>query len=196
MKHQKILDMVEKFAALSGGTVVQNPSDNDYQVQRDRFQRLSDHFQRNLRAITNEMGGELFLLKERKFDAPMTKMLARVYQVLIDILTIIDHNKPYMAAEKLVHYVLDKPNSAIIDNLDFLAKHHIKQTNVDFQIGKIIRQPTIRSIDALKKLAMQLQEHMAKYPILTPMIPTEIPIGLEKNVAPAFLAGESDETKH
>jgi hypothetical protein len=198
MKYQKVFEMAEKFATLSGGTVFKTPADKEYQAQRDRFQKFSDHFKRNLKVIINEMSGELHTLKERNFNSKMMQLFARVYNILIEIFKMIDETKPYIAAEKLVHYITERPNSAVIDNLDFLAKHHLKKTNVDFRAGPTLSQPEIRSLDMIKKLSIQLREHMAKYPVLAPMQSSEVPIGLEKNleVVPAFLAGESDKTKH
>lgn len=200
MSIQKVLEMAEKFVTLAeeqGGTTIKTPHDGEYQAQRNRLSDFYDQFSRQLRIIINEMGGDLFTLKTREFDHKMFKMFGNVYQNLIDISKEVKENKPYIAAEKLVHYVLERPNSIVLENLEFLAKHHTESTNVDFAPNKALRHPEIRSIDALKKLALHLRKYMAANPLIVPpgqsTLPPPRPIE-NVQVVPAFRAGQEDKT--
>lgn len=193
MKNQKLFEMVEKFAALSD----RPGTNNEFQAQRERLAKFYDKFSNDLRRIRNELGSEIGTLKERNFDPKMFRLLIKVYHTLIELYKETDPEKPYIAAEKLVHYVLDKPNAPYIDNLDFLAKHHLKQTNVDFKAGPIMGHPEMRSLDELKRLAMELRAFMAQHPLILPPSPSNPPIGFNEVLkdVPAFLAGKDDKTR-
>ena len=174
MKNQKLFEMIEKFAELSD----RPPANNEFQAQRERMAKFYENFSTDLRRIRNEMGSELGTLKQRAFDTAMFRLLAKVYDTLTDFHKQIDPEKPYIAAEKLVHYVLDKPNAPYIDNLDFLAKHHLKKTNVDFGAGKTLIHPEMRSLDKLKILAHEARTFMARYPLIMPFTQSNPPVSL------------------
>lgn len=166
--------MVEKFAALSDRPA----ANNEFQAQRERLAKFYEKLSSDLRHIRNEMGSELGTLKERDFDTEMFRLLAKVYDTLIELYKEIDPEKPYIAAEKIVHYVLEKPNAPYIDNLDFLAKHHLKKTNVDFGAGKTLIHPEMRSLDKLKILAHEARTFMARYPLIMPFTQSNPPVSL------------------
>lgn len=200
MSIQKILDMAEKFVSLADeGT---SPDNEKYQEQRNRLSKFYDHFTRQLRIIINEMGGDLFMLKERKFDPKMFSLFAKTYQELITINKSIQEDKPYRAAEKLVQYVFDRPTKMILDNLDFLAKHHLKVTNEDFVTSDRLQHPQIRSIEALNELATELKDYMTQHPLIVPPgsagseTPTEPPPAAKRNLlGPENKLGPDDKTK-
>lgn len=166
--------MIEKFADLTN-EFVKTPVPNQFQEQRQRLDHFYEQFSTKLRHIRNEMGGELGTLKSREFDHKMFKLFADVYSNVIDLYKAISPEKPYIAAEKLVHYVLDRPSSLYIDNLDFLAKHHLKQTNVDFKPSKVMVHPEIRSLDKLKELALELRVFMSQHPLVRVPEPSSPP---------------------
>jgi hypothetical protein len=200
MSIQKVLEMAEKFVTLAeepGGTAIKTPHNLEYQAERNRLIEFYDHFTRQLRIIINEMGSNLGTLKAREFDHKMFKMLGSAYQSLIDIYKEAKENKPYIAAEKLVRYTLERPNNIVLDNLDFLAKHHMQNTNVDFKPSKALRHPEFHSIDDLKRLALELKKYMAENPLITaPGQSTLPPPRLVENVQPVpdFRAGQEEKT--
>src|SRR6185369_1605544 len=113
MSIEKVLQMADRFITLAegeddGGTVIKTPHNLEYQAQRTRLFDFFESFRGKLRRIINEMGGDLFVLQERNFDRKTFKRLSVVYQKLIEIYKETNGNKPYIAAEKLVHYVLDE----------------------------------------------------------------------------------------
>lgn len=200
MSIQKVLKMAEKFVTMAeGGTTVQPPAGHNaaFQAQRDRFTQFHEHFARQLRIVINEMGGDLFTLKNRDFDPKMFKLFGNIYQDLISISKELKEDKPYIAAQKLVHYVTDRPTKALIDNMDFLTKQHTKSTNVDFKPSPMLSHPQIRSLDALKKLAAHLAEFMAKHPLIEVLRPTDAPPArLQDSVEPIpeFQTGPGEKT--
>jgi hypothetical protein len=148
------------------------------------------------------MGGNLYMLKERKFDHKMFALFAKTYQELITINKSIQEDKPYRAAEKLVQYVFDRSTKIILDNLDFLAKHHLKITNEDFVTSTQLQHPQIRSIDALKQLATELKDYMIQHPLIVPPgsagseTPTEPPPAARRSfLGPENKLGPDDKTK-
>lgn len=206
MSVQKLLEMAETFVALADeaareGTVIKTPN-QEYQEQRNRLSEFHDHFTRKLRATINEMGGDMFMLKERRFDPKMFALLSKVYQELITLFKSIQSDKPYRAAEKLVHYVTDRPTKMVLDNLNFLAKHHLQVTNEDFVPSARLQHPQFRSIDDLENLAAGLKKFMEDNPLIVPPgaagseTPTEPPPAMKRNLlGPENKLGPEDKTK-
>jgi len=196
MSIQKILEMAERFVTIAEETVLQSPANIQYKAQRDKLSQFYDMFYRQLRSVIAEMGSDLDTLKRRNFDSKMWKMFGNVYQNLIEIAKGMDEDKPYIAAEKLVHYVLGREGAMTIDNLDFLAKHHLKSTNVDFVPSKAFRHPEARSLDAIKKLAQHAKKFMEENPLIESPSISKPPSGLPETLkdVPAFFAGQEDVT--
>jgi len=197
MKYEKVFEMAEKFAQLSDKTVHQFSSNIEFQAQRDMLEQFSSKLIREMKVGIGEMGNEINTLKERNFDSKMLELFIKLYYGLIKIYKEIDKTKPYIAGEKFVEYVLERPNSSIINNLDFLAKLHLKQTNVDYKPSKVLTHPEIRSLDLFKKLAVEARYFINEHPLVKPMIKSEPPIGLPRTMEniPAFTGGEDEETK-
>jgi hypothetical protein len=202
MKYQKILQLVENFVSLADEKVFymppKNPIDTGFENQRQKLAKFHEHFKRRLTTIIGELAGDIWTLKERQFDRKLFGLLGQVYHDLIQISQKSDLDKPYATAEELIRYVTERPSGPIIDNLDYLAKHHIEQTNVDFGGGKTLIHPTMHSLDDLKKLVVQLETFMAQNPLLTTQESAPIPNpSIERNMEniPAFFTGRDDKTK-
>lgn len=200
MSIQKVLEMADRFVTLAegekdDGTHIKTPHNLEYQDQRTRLTEFAYELAKQLRRVIGEMGSDLFTLKERQFDPKMFKMFSAAYQNLISMSKEIQEDKPYIAAEKLVHYVLERPNSIVLDNLDFLAKHHTRATNVDFKPSALF--PEIRSIDELRRLAMHLRKYMAENPLINPPGQSAPPAARLPDIVkeyPDFKAEQSDKT--
>lgn len=200
MSIQKVLEMAEMFVTLAEegkGTVVLQPARNEYQVQREKLSEFFDKFFAQLRRIIAEMGNDLSTLKYRVFDAKLFRMFAQVYDNLITIHKEMKEDKPYIAAEKLVHYVLDRPTRLILENLDYLAKNHVKATNVDIKETRVLKHPQIRSLDQLRQLALELKEYMEQNPLIVPPGTSSPPeprlMEIQKEL-PEFKAEQGDKT--
>lgn len=178
MKNQKVLELANKFADLAE----KSPVNVEFHAQRQRFSDFFEMFRTKMRSIIGEIGGEITTLKARDFDPKMLALLNKVYHDVIEIYRQTRESDPYVAAGKLVQLVLEKPNAPIIDNLDFLAKHHLGQTNVDFKETSSLTNPQVRSLGMLKALANQLKQFMATYPVVKAPIKSDCPASLRENV--------------
>ena len=178
MKNQKVLELANKFADL----IEKSPVNVEFHAQRQRFSDFFDMFRKNMRTIIGEIGGEMTTLKARDFDPKMLALFNKVYHDVIEIYRETRESDPYVPAKKLVQLVLEKPNSSIIENLDFLAKHHLAQTNVDFKESQSLVNPQIRSLGLLKSLANQLKQFMDTYPLVKAPIKSDRPASLKENV--------------
>ena len=69
-------------------------------------------------------------------------------------------------AEKLIRYILNKPNASVIDNLIFLTQHHIDKTNVNFSKSQYLQHPQSNALNNLKALALYAKNFIIKYPDL------------------------------
>lgn len=207
MKNQKLLDAIDKFAAMmdlpptkvSPGSQLPGVNDNEqFAQQRERLAQFYEHFTSSLRRIRNELESEIGTLRMRNFDPKMWKLLVKVFQTVVEIYRETNPEKPYIAAEKLVHYVLDRQTAMYIDNLDFLAKHHLKETNVDFKASPVLGHPQMRSLDALKALAHELRQFMERYPLVKPLTTPPPRMGLPEiaqDIGSEQKAGKEDKTK-
>lgn len=196
MSIKKVLEMAERFVTIAEETVLQSPANIEYKAQRDKLSQFYDMFYRQLRAIISEMGSDLGTLKMRGFDTAMWQMFGKVYHNLIDISKQINEDKPYIAGEKFVHYVLGKEGAMTLDNLNFLIKHHLQKTNVDFVPSKSFKHPEARSLELAKKLAMHVKKFMEENPLIESPSISKPPSGLPETLkdVPAFFAGKEDLT--
>lgn len=195
MSYQKVLDLAQKFATTTYQTTTL-PEDLKFQAQRELIADFYQSLYHKLSVIISQLGGEFFVLKERKFDHKMLKLLAKVHHDLATFLQNIDSARPYVMAEKLIQYVLNKPNGPVLDNLDFLAKHHIAQTNETFEAGPILSHPKMHSFSELKTFAKQLQTFIAENPLIeapTQSVFKHTPEGNLQDI-PSFFAGKEDVT--
>lgn len=207
MKNQKLLEAIDKFAELldipvtkvSPGSQQPVPGDNEqFAKQRERLSEFYDHFSNGLRRIRNELENEVSVLRDRDFDPKMWQLLVKVFRAVVEIYKEISPEKQYIAAEKLVHYVFDRQTAMYIDNLDFLAKHHLKETNVDFKAGPVLGHPQMRSLDDLKTLAHGLREFMNRYPLIKPLTTPPPAMGLQQivqDIGNEEKAGQGEKTK-
>lgn len=166
MKYQAILQQTEQFLSLAQNTINQSVAP-EVSLQHDRLFKFHEHLSKTLLRIISELGSEISTLKDRTFDSKMLGLLSKTYQGLINIYKHITENDPYLAAQELIRLVLEKPNAAVIDNLDFLAKHHLQSTNESLRTGKLLQHPQINSLDKLKELANYCKTFIGKYPMLS-----------------------------
>jgi len=191
-KYQNVINLANSFLTLAED---QGSNYNDWESQQSKLDQFYLHFSKSLRFIINSLEGSLWSLKERKFDTKGYQALVKLQNQLIEINKQIKPNNPYLAANKLVNLVLDRPNLMIIDTLDFLIKHHLQQTQVDFRPSLSLRHPDVKELTNLKDLAEQLRNFMSKNPLIEkPTISTQ---QLENTLqdVPSFKGGPEDKTK-
>lgn len=164
-----------------------------FEAQRE----FSRQFDKQLRALIGELSGDLYTLKERKFDPNMWKLAVKIRSGLETILTEIRENNPHEMGWKFVDYVLDKPNSDILDNLNFLVQHHLDNTKPTTikPLPSIIKHVEINSFKHIKALAQEIKNYMEKNPPMP--VPASNPPPPEPNpmADPSFLASPDVATK-
>jgi len=200
MAFEHVFKLADKFADIAKNltrmpTAVL-PGNLDFKGQRLRFAEFYDMLKTKLRAIVGEMSGELKTLEVRGFDATMQELLNQTYHHLIAIYRDMEEDDPYAAGKALVEYALRKPHLSVLDNLDFLAKHHLSQTNADFGANSRMVNPQMRSLDRLKELATKAEQFMTLYPIIEPPTQTALQPSMRRNmeIVPDMRAKPEDQT--
>ena len=177
-KTQRLIALAEELS---------NKMDDPTQIEDNKLSNLNRQFtgQREfgrdffdkLRRVYGELLGDLLTLKERGFDAKMYRLLDKVKGEVAKIMTSIRENNPHAAGWELVHYVLERPNRDIIDNLEFLARNHLTTTHTDVA-GKLQMLPNVKyaeinSLQHLRELAVEIRDYMEQNPPLP--VPTSTP---------------------
>lgn len=138
----------------------------EFRLQRERLTNFAHDLHLKLRMLLGEMEGDLMVLRERKLDKNVWKIFAKLWSDLIEIAKSIDPNDPYTAGNKLVSYVKNRPYRAIIENLEFLIKNHLKNTEVEFTPTSFFQPLQVRSLKLLQELANQIEKYMQENPMI------------------------------
>jgi hypothetical protein len=189
MTNVTILRLLDKYAD-EAGTVLLEKSDARFKHQRHRLAEFAHQLFSRFRLILAEIEGDLVVLRERQFDPDMQKILIKVWRELEQIFKGFNQDKPYLVAQKLVEYVKSRSTRSILDNLDFLAKHHLQQTSEDISPSF---QPQIRSITLLLNLAEHVEKYIAEHPLL-PIVEMAPPLTGKPKVEPGPTLTPIDKT--
>jgi hypothetical protein len=191
MTTPKVQQLIEKYSAgapltpmTSMPTSLLEQSEGRFKHQQKRMTEFAHSFQTKLRVVIAEMEHDIGTLRDRKFDRNMQKMMIQIWENLVNIYRSFHQDRPYEAASKLVGYVHEKQTKDVINNLDFLAKHHVKKTNIDFAPMSVLEHPEIRSLTLLTSLAAYLENYMKENPLLEKTKP--IPISYPPNTTPTW----------
>lgn len=158
MSHQKVLELAKKFAEKS--------LNEQYQQQRDRLEEFAYDFTDKLRAILNEMTGDLATLREKGYDKTYWKQLANLYQRLIDMRKEFDYHRPYVSAEKIYNFIFSKDMFLIIQTLHSSIQKYLKENEVDFRPSGGLKQARVDSLRKLITLMHDANSYMKKNPML------------------------------
>jgi hypothetical protein len=156
MSYNRVQQVARKFA--------ENNLNDQYQAQRERIELFSDNLLRKLRASLNELEGDLFVLKEKKFDKTSWKELGQFWRDLIEIYKKIDEKRPYDGVGKLVNYIKSKKDWLL--KIIPAIRKHLKENEVDFGPSKTLIQARA---DGLKKVIL-LVEEMGQYVKKNPLL--------------------------
>jgi hypothetical protein len=188
MSNHNVLELVKKYSA------AQTSLNQQFQEQRVQLSKFYEYFSNKLRKILLEMESDQFTLKERNFDPGMLRLLAHMIGTLTSIKHELNEGKPYIAAQKLVEYIMGHTGRSIIENLEFLSQHHLKNTSIDLKPHSLLKEPEIHSFKQLQSLANYLKIYMIGHPLVT--APSEPPPAFlpPQEDIPAFFAGKEDKT--
>lgn len=155
----ELKDKLEKTKVLEGG----KPNLNElFEAQRE----FGRDFAGKLRTILHELEGDVFTLKQRRFDPNIMQILFKVKGDLEHILLSIKDSRPHEAGWMLVDYVNDRNTKATLDNLDFLAQHHLKNTQEKIPAIPTFKHPEINFFQKLRALANEVKSYMESNPPL------------------------------
>jgi hypothetical protein len=172
MSSLKVLQLIEKYAdEVSQPTVLLEDSKNHHLHEQMRLNEFSHSFEMKLRIVISELEHDINILKERKFDKEMLKLLVEVWNAITNISLSLSKYSPYLSAIKLIDYVNSKRTKDIIDNLDFLAQHHLKETNESFTQNMGMKNPEIKGLKLLLNLVSYLENYMKENPLLEKVKP-------------------------
>jgi hypothetical protein len=176
MTSPKVLQLMKKYADEGNQpTVMLEQSEGRFTHQRKKLEEFSHHLQTKLRVVISEMEHDISVLKMRDFDKNMWKLLVGVWQHLESIYKTFHQDRPYDTAKKIIDYTNDRNTRAIIENLDFLGKDHVKKTNVDFAPTPNFINPEIRSLKLLLTLSNYVENYIKENPLMekvkNPMLP-------------------------
>jgi hypothetical protein len=201
-KTQQLLILADELATKMGqGTVfslVEVPVEEKGKINRlfENQREFGRNLYRKIRTLRGELDGDLFTLRARGFDPNIWRLAAKVKGELEKILTTIKENNPHAGGQQFVEFVLNKPYSSIIDNLDFLAQHHLNKTKDELGTIPSIGKPVeVNSFRRLKELALETKAHMEQNPPLPIPIPSTIPPPPNPIIDPGILAPPDAETK-
>jgi hypothetical protein len=198
MSYKKVLEVAKKFADAQEARNL----NQKFQEQRVRTNHFFDAFIKQISETVNMIEGDYYTLKLKGFDADTLKIMAKLLSNLQDYRKHL-YNKDrdlstfdiYPKVQKLVSYVLDRNNLAVIDNLEFLSQHFMKNNQVEFLPSKMLTQSKLNGLKLLKRSILAAKEYMEKNPLISapgsnppPMIIDPSQIGEE------IKAGPSDAT--
>jgi hypothetical protein len=174
---QQLIALAEELSNKMDNTFITPSARPNFNVQFEAQRQFGRQFFDKLRKVYGELMGDLLTLKERNFDPKMYSLANKVKSEVEKIMKRISENNPHKAGWDLVHYVLEKPNRDIIDNLEFLAKHHLGVTHSEvagkFNILPTTKYAEINSFRHLKELATEIREYMEQFPPMP--VPTSTP---------------------
>lgn len=175
MTPTKVLQyLIKKYAEEAPQpTALFEDSEARFKHQRQRMSEFAHQLKTKFRVLIAEMESDIGMLRANRFPQDMQKIFIQVWNHLINIYRNFHEDRSYETASKLVDYVKSRNTRAIIENLDFLAQHHLQNPNKDAP------KTSIKSLKLLLNFADYLENYMKENKLLsnpkiiTPMLPPE-----------------------
>lgn len=197
MSYTKVLEVAKKFA---DAQEAQNQNQK-FQEQRKRLGVFFDMFFREFSSTVNTIEGDIHTLKLKDFDRDTLRIMSKLFNNLVEYRKFLANKNAdlqiadvYPKITKIVNYILDRNNLAIIDNLEFLTQHFMKNNQIDFQPTNALVQSKLHGLKSLKRIALNARQYMDKNPLITnpgSIPPEELP---PSQFGEESKAGPGDET--
>lgn len=184
MTYVKLIELEEKFTT----KLAQNEEESGLQEQRNKLSKFYHKFTRELYALTNEMDGDLLVLKEKGLSSDLLKLFNGVKGHIISVTKQINPYAPYDGAMDLIEWASQKETKATLNNLNFIIQEFLKRNMVEFQAGPHINQVRVESIMKLKDILRKTYEYIQENSILPD--PREMP-----TIPPARRMSDNEETR-
>lgn len=169
MSYEKVLEVAKKFA---DAQETQNQN-KKFQEQRKRLNVFFDTFFREFSITVNTIEGDIHTLKLKDFDRDTLRIMSKLFNNLVEYRKFLSNKNAdlqitdvYPKINKIVNYVLDRNNLAIIDNLEFLTQHFMKSNQIDFQPTQSLVQSKLHGLKSLKRMALNARLYMDKNPLI------------------------------
>lgn len=137
-----------------------------YQQQRKMLETFAYDFAGKMRAILNEMQGDLSTLKYKDYSRDQRRKLGLFYYSLLEKTKDLDPNTPYESANKIIQYVLDKNNLSMISDLNKDIQQYLKENEIDLGPAKSFKQVRVNSLANLVKLMHWANLYMKTNPLI------------------------------
>lgn len=200
MSYQKVLEVAKKFADAQK----EKSRNQQFQEQRERVTIFFEAFYKEFAGAVNLMESDINTLKLKGFDSDMLKIMTSLYHSLVEYRKTITDIKSklgvvaiYDRINKIYEYVFSRKTLPIIDNLEFLIQHFLKNNQVDFLPSTHLTQSKVESFKKLKNVLVNAKNFMNKYPLLdmaSESIPPAIPALVNESVTPHIPAEALDKT--
>lgn len=138
--------------------------DDNYHYQRVRLEDFFHDLYSNLRASLTEVEGDLAVLRLKRVEPGVLKMLGRVFHQISDLTKQVNPQDPYKAVSALSEWFNDSNNKAIVENLNFIIKEFLKQNK--FNGGTKIKDVSANGLTNLMNVIQKSQDYMANNPML------------------------------
>jgi len=151
MVNPKVLELLRKYSDKRDPTSFKDtnaPATTD----QERLENYGHELHMKFRAVLAELEHDASLLKMRKFDSEMLKLLVEIWRHLEKLFAAMNAAQPIKTAHQIVQFLNDRHTRAVIDNLIFLSEHHVKSTNVNYAPSKFLRNPEVKGLKLLLEL--------------------------------------------
>ena len=133
---------------------------------RQAIANFSVDLREKLRLVLAEMEGDLLTLKYRHFDKALFLAYGDIWKHLVKANKQYGFSDPIECAHEVISHV--KNNMKIIENIEFMAKRHVDNTNVDVKLTKHMSHPKLRGLSTLMRFVDHIENELKK--IETPAV--------------------------
>jgi hypothetical protein len=170
MVNPKVLELLRKYSDERDPTGFVNVNTPNT-ANQEKLENYGHELHMKFRAVLAELEHDASLLKMRNFDPEMLKLLVGIWRHLEKLFVGMNQEQPLKTAHQIVQILNDRHTKAVIDNLIFLAEHHVKSTNVNYTPSKFLRNPELRGL----KLLLELKKTAENAPgSIAPVVAPEV----------------------
>lgn len=152
MTYKKVLELAKKFA-------------KDLESEKKQAIEFGYEFTNKLRAISNEMAGDLRSLKEKGFDPIQWKSFASFYHMTIELNKSFNYENEYSSAQKIVQMISQPDIMNFINSLNSSIHNFLKENKTDIGNSILLAQTKVESLQKLVGLINWAHFYMKKHPM-------------------------------
>jgi hypothetical protein len=127
---------------------------------RQAVANFSLDFREKLRLVIAEMEGDLLLLRYRHFDKALLNAYGDIWKYVVKVNKQSAFSDPIGAVHEIISYV--GRQKQIIENIEFMAKRHVENTNVDTKMTGRMTHPKLRGLATLLHFVNHIETELKK----------------------------------